>query len=149
MVRVRVERDGGVGIEPRCEAIGCLEDAVPPPPRGRVEAYLERKLGMTYAEFLQRRAFEEPEPCEACNRPVVESYDGRTGNRLVCDARCRREIELRKRRERRVGEGDDARLCPGCGEYFEPGRSDQRHCSTRCRVRACRKRKAVNNEAQA
>ena len=36
------------------------------------------------------------------------------------------------------------RICPGCKQPFTPKRSTQQHCSARCRLRACRARRAVD-----
>ena len=37
----------------------------------------------------------------------------------------------------------DPRTCPGCGSEFTPRRSDQRHCSKRCRTRLSARRSYV------
>jgi len=38
-------------------------------------------------------------------------------------------------------------VCEGCGQSFEPRRTNQRHCGAPCRARASRQRKARERES--
>jgi hypothetical protein len=79
-------------------------------------------------------------PCPTCARPM---YFSRYIERAVpCSYQCahRRKLEMQQAK-RRVQHQTIA--CAECGEMFEPTRSDAEFCSSRCRQKAYRKRKAV------
>ena len=51
---------------------------------------------------------------------------------------------LRAFRRRRAASIGKLRTCEGCGKEFRAPKSDSRHCSSGCRVRAFRRRRSLN-----
>lgn len=89
-------------------------------------------------------------PCEQCGRPVYRQRGERAGvsggygygrpYRVLCSAACRYRLQGEVRRELRRPE---PRPCAVCHETFEPTRSDSIYCSSACRQRAYRARRAT------
>lgn len=88
------------------------------------------------------KEFRGAEPCENCGRPVHQEYNRRIYLYTFCCSTCERAVRVAEARERRT-DARDTRQCRTCGETFEPTRTDARFCSSACRQRAYRRRKAV------
>jgi hypothetical protein len=89
--------------------------------------------------------FRGPKPCLTCGRSVHNPYDRRRPRLTFCSQNCRHRFEIRTARETRQ-QRRDARgphRCARCGEVFEPTRGDARFCSSACRQRAYRQRRAA------
>jgi len=86
----------------------------------------------------------EPQPCQVCERGVVnrvsEARLERGWRHVFCSRDCeRRYFQDRQRRIRRRTLDLD-KTCDGCTEPFTAARSDARYCSPACRQRAYRLR---------
>jgi hypothetical protein len=71
--------------------------------------------------------------CEGCGRPMVAWFH-HARRRWTCSERCA------KRAQR--GRSLTDRECEECGATYTPSRSDARYCSSPCRQRSYRARKA-------
>ena len=81
--------------------------------------------------------------CAGCTREFHRLYDYRNG--AYCTERCYQAVANARKRDRRIAD-EPPRFC-ACGEDLSGRRADARHCSTRCRERAYRRRKASNERA--
>ena len=83
----------------------------------------------------------EAHPCKQCGFLVVLKPDTRRGWH-TCSEACR--VALYRREKRRLAErrGVELPICQGCGAETD-GRSDQLYCSSACRQRAYRQRRAT------
>ncbi len=81
----------------------------------------------------------EPEPCEACGRPVRNLRKRPARRRYItCSERCRRRVQ--KARESDFRALARLKVCATCRDPFEGSRSDARYCSPACRQKAYRQR---------
>jgi hypothetical protein len=78
--------------------------------------------------------------CETCGRPL-QTGRGILRRYRLCSTRCASSFHARARRLRIAAEREP-RTCLTCGERFDHGRSDIRYCSSTCRQRAYRERRA-------
>jgi hypothetical protein len=79
-------------------------------------------------------AYDEPEKCACCERPVVPQRRGRhRGSNQFCSTACASAFYAGRKAV------PEPRACAYCEEVFTPKRSDARFCSTKCRVYANRK----------
>jgi hypothetical protein len=83
-------------------------------------------------------------PCEHCQR-LVHHQNRFRGWRTFCCETCESAVHVREARARRA-KARGTRQCETCGETFEPTRTDARFCSSPCRQRAYRRRKAVTDD---
>jgi len=88
--------------------------------------------------------FHPPRPCEGCGRPVHQELNFRSHRRTFCCRNCECAVRTTAARQAR-SEARGTRPCKGCGETFEPTRTDAHFCSSRCRQRAYRRRKGVTD----
>lgn len=72
-------------------------------------------------------------PCAGCGRMVVHLPTWRH-DWVACSPRCRRRVYR--------GNVWGRSTCDGCGEAFDASRADARYCSSACRQRAYRQRRA-------
>lgn len=72
-------------------------------------------------------------PCEACGREVLVAHN--RYRERVCSARCQRRVA-------RAKVDHDERECATCGTAFKPSRADAAYCSSACRQKAYRARRA-------
>jgi hypothetical protein len=78
-----------------------------------------------------------------CGRTVLDLRN-RGQKNIACSDRCRRSARNADRRmERRAELPVPSLYCVECGEQLVLTRSDVRYCSSRCRVRAHRRRVAA------
>jgi hypothetical protein len=92
------------------------------------------------AGSLGRRSFSAPVPCAFCARTIRIASNWRCSRPVCCDLCASRAINrLAKaaRAERRA-----KLICISCGQPFTPKRAGAKHCSSRCRQKAYRQRKA-------
>ena len=112
-----------------------------------------------YCNGCHPRTWRAAQPCQQCGRQVMLSIYLRHGRRYpwrpapdgttwqevevrdgtFCCEDCRRVYRMDQRRAARARE---PKPCAACGEHFL-GRTDAAYCSTACRQRAYRSRKAV------
>jgi hypothetical protein len=85
------------------------------------------------------------QPCITCGRPVHDDDTLLARKWTICCEACARVARLAAARQRR-SEARGTRKCDICGETFEPTRTDARFCSSICRQRAYRRRKAVTDD---
>lgn len=86
--------------------------------------------------------YQSPEPCQCCGRPVAIRVDGIYRKRVACGDDCRAKIEIALQKQKRLSvQHLPAVTCQQCGAEFG-GRADARFCSSPCRQKAYRARKA-------
>lgn len=113
-----------------------------------------------YCQTCHPRSWRAPRPCEGCERPVVNHVSVRPGYRrdgwyvrtldygdegtwrVFCSERCRRAVF---RVEKKLNRQRELVNCATCGERVDARRADSRYCSSACRQRAYRRRKAVTS----
>jgi hypothetical protein len=78
-------------------------------------------------------------PCEGCGRIVNEA---RWRPRRFCSRICEDGYYAEQRRARRA-EARAGRRCDVCAELLDAGRADARYCSSACRQKAYRRRRAA------
>lgn len=69
-----------------------------------------------------------------------------TGTAKVCSPECARERDLARGRARHKATRDarPPKICPVCGQFFKPNRSNIKYCTVDCRSLAERKRHQAN-----
>jgi hypothetical protein len=82
-------------------------------------------------------------PCEGCGRPVHNGRTCRTRRHTFCCEVCKLQAVNADARQKRALTRNTM-PCEGCGETFEPKRTDARYCSAACRQRVYRKRVTAN-----
>jgi hypothetical protein len=87
------------------------------------------------------REYRDPRPCENCGRNVHQQNNLRSHRRTFCCEDCKKVVSIAAARRRRA----DARGARRC-ETFEPPRADGRFCSSACRQRAYRRRRAATDD---
>jgi hypothetical protein len=113
--------------------------------------------GGPYCYVCAPYAWHPARPCEGCARPVVnhksvrpgyrrengwiqtEDYAPRDSWRIFCSERCRRAVFGAEQKAKREHDPID---CPVCHERVDARRRDARYCSSACRQRAYRERRA-------
>ncbi len=91
-----------------------------------------------------KRQYQPAAPCAHCGRHVALQYDRLFRRHCVCGYECRASLMIALQKEKRRRERYfKAVTCTQCGETFEPERADSRYCSSPCRQRSYRARKAV------
>ena len=76
---------------------------------------------------------------------VMRSRHRRTGRQWAVRACCDRcEQRIHRRNRRRIKQP----ICTACGKPFEPKRSDASFCSSACRQRAYRQRRAPSDQRE-
>jgi hypothetical protein len=90
--------------------------------------------------------FAGPRPCLNCGRPVHQELSRRFRLHCVCCSDCGDAVRIKAARDKRAQDREPAPPCLECFETFEPTRADAQFCSSACRQRAYRKRKAVTGD---